>query len=85
MLNLPRLFRRTPILGIYALPAALVLLLRISIAVLTRPEGVGHLCIEPDCYLKKSRLGLRGCAFNIILVLENLVANRALMKFVHKT
>lgn len=75
---MPR-FLRVLVLGIYALPAALLWLLRVRILVLTCPDRIGHLCIEPDCYIKEGQLGLRPKFFGIFLVPKAVAANKTLL------
>lgn len=75
---MPR-FLRMLVLGIYALPAALLWLLRVRILVLTCPDRIGHLCIEPDCYIKEGQLGLRPKFFGIFLVPKAVAANKTLL------
>ena len=70
---------RSIVLGIYVLPAALFWLLRIRILTLTHPDRIGHLCIEPDCYIKEGLLGLRHRFFGIFLIPKAVAANRVLL------
>lgn len=64
---------------VYSLPAAILFLLRVRFIVLTHPERIGHLCIEPDCYVKERDLGRLDRFFGIFLIPEDTAANRALL------
>ena len=44
-------------------------------------RGIGHLCIEPDCYIKEVILGLRPKYNSIILAPPNKVANAHLLNY----
>lgn len=63
----------------YSLPAALCYVLRVRFLTLTHPERIGHLCIEPDCYIKEGLLGLRQKFLGVFLVPEGRAANKALL------
>jgi putative glycosyltransferase (TIGR04372 family) len=64
----------------YAPPAALLRLLGVRFAVLTHPDRIGHLCIEPDCYLKERGMGLHRGVRAVFLVPERSAANKTLLE-----
>src|SRR5882724_6922495 len=73
-----RLIRR--IVTIIYSPMAIVLLIfRIRLITLTHPERIGHLCAEPDCYIKEGILGLRAKFNGIFLIPRDRVANKVIL------
>ncbi len=66
--------------AIFAVPAILFFFLNVRFVKLTHPERIGHLCIEPDCFIKEGLLGLRPEFNAIFLIPENRVANKQLLK-----
>lgn len=74
-----KFFRRVVIKIVYTVPALLLFLGRVRIVTLTHPERIGHLCLEPDCYLKEGLLKLRSWHFGIFLVPKNLAANKIVL------
>lgn len=74
-----RILRRLAIGVIYAVPALLLFLGRVRLVVLTHPERIGHLCIEPDCYIKEGLLGLREESRSLFLIPRGIAANVPLL------
>lgn len=64
---------------IYGIPAAILFLLRIRVLQITHPDRIGHLCLEPDCFVKEGILGLRPRFRALFLVPRNHAANRTLL------
>lgn len=75
-----RTLRRIALGLIYVVPALILFLSRMRIIVLTSPGRIGHLCLEPDCYIKEGLLGLRRRQFGIFLVPESVVANKVVLR-----
>jgi hypothetical protein len=76
-----RRFLRLIILGVYALPAVFLWLLRVRFITLTSPDRIGHLCIEPDCFVKEGLLGLRPKFHAVFLIPKGRAANRVLLEY----
>ena len=69
------------VLGFVYLPFSfLFLLMRIRIVVLTSPHRIGHLCVEPDTFLKERFLGLQATFKPVFLIPKDIVANRAMLR-----
>jgi len=79
-LELKQIFRRLLIAVVYALPATICFLLRVRFLVLSHADRIGHLSIEPDCYVKEGRLGLRKKILGIFLVPPKTAANKVLLR-----
>jgi putative glycosyltransferase (TIGR04372 family) len=65
----------------YGIPFAVLSLLRVRLVSLTHAERIGHLCIEPDCFIKEGELGLRPRCLPIFLIPRRNAANSALVSF----
>lgn len=72
--------RHLAIRAIYSVPALVLFLARVRIIVLTHPERIGHLCLEPDCYIKEEILGLRKKHYGLFLISQSVAANKALLE-----
>ena len=48
---------------------------------ITFPEAIGHLAVEPDCYIKEGILGMRPRYFELVLAPRNRVANNHLLAY----
>ena len=59
--------------------AVLLLIGRVRLIALTHPGRIGHLCIEPDCFIKEGILGLRPRFHGVFLVPRGRAANRKLL------
>ena len=44
-------------------------------------RSIGHLCVEPDCYIKEELLGMRPKYNSIVLALRGAVANQHLLNY----
>jgi putative glycosyltransferase (TIGR04372 family) len=67
-------------ISVIYLPVALALLIcRVRLITLTHPDRIGHLCAEPDCFIKEGVLGLRAKFFGILLIPEDRVANKVIL------
>lgn len=55
-------------------------LFRVRVLAITHPDRIGHLAVEPDCYIKEGRLGLRRELFSVLVVPRSKVANGALLE-----
>ncbi len=82
--RLPPKRRRTPLTKaalrlLYLLPALLAWACRIRFIRISVPQRIGHLALEPDCYLKDRRLAGRREIAVIALTAEE-VANQALFE-----
>jgi len=71
--------RRAVSAGIYFPAAVILLICRVRLVTLTHPDRIGHLCIEPDCFVKEGALGLRPKFFGIFLVPRDQVANQVVL------
>lgn len=65
--------------GIYLAIAILLRLCRVRLITLTHPDRIGHLCIEPDCFIKEGALKLRPDFYAIFLIPRDRVANQVLL------
>ncbi len=70
---------RVVLAGIYFPIAILLLICRVRLVALTHPDRIGHLCIEPDCFIKEGTLGLRPRFFGIFLIPRNRAANQVVL------
>ena len=68
----------TPIIGLFSYPFCLVMNIKFLPVHISR---IGHLCIEPDCYIKEGILGLRPKYNSIILAPHKKVANAHLLNY----
>jgi hypothetical protein len=59
--------------------AVLLRLLRVRLVALSHPERIGHLCLEPDCFIKEGLLGLRPAFRAVVLMPRDRVANQVLV------
>lgn len=46
---------------------------------ITHPDRIGHLCVEPDCFIKEGVLGLRPQYRGVVLMPKRMQANQALL------
>ena len=70
---------RLILFGIYFPAAMLLLICRVRLIALTHPDRIGHLCIEPDCFIKEGILNLRPKFFAIFLIPRDRVANNVVL------
>lgn len=59
--------------------AVLLYVCRIRLVQLTNPGRIGHLCIEPDCFVKEGLLGLRPRFLGLLLAPQRVVANKVVI------
>jgi putative glycosyltransferase (TIGR04372 family) len=66
---------------LFRLLYVLLRLARVRFINLSHPDRIGHLCIEPDCFIKEGKLGLRPRFRGVLLVPIDKAANKALVGF----
>ena len=83
MTNLPIRFWRAVlnrlIRAIYFSPSILLSCLKVRFVVINHPDRIGHLCLEPDCFIKEGELGARPYYRGIILIPKESAANQELL------
>ena len=68
------------VLSVVYFPLSLVFLVaRVRLIVITSPDRIGHLCVEPDTFLKERYLGLQTEFAPVFLIPMNRVANHAVL------
>lgn len=65
---------------VLAIPAGILMLTRIRFVSLTHPERIGHLCVEPDAFLKEGVVGMRPRFTGVFLIPASRVANQEVLR-----
>jgi putative glycosyltransferase (TIGR04372 family) len=77
MLN--RRLKRIVIRICYFPIALLLYLVNVRVVPIICPDRIGHLCIEPDCFIKERLLGLQPAFKPLFLIPKKVVANKTML------
>ena len=65
--------------AIFFAPSLILSSFGIRFVVINHPDRIGHLCVEPDCFIKEGALGMRPRYFGVALIPRYSAANQALL------
>jgi putative glycosyltransferase (TIGR04372 family) len=77
---MPALLKRAGRKLIHVLALLVSRVLGVRLVVVTHPERIGHLCLEPDCLVKEGLLGMRPNFRPVLLLPESKISNPALAR-----
>ena len=65
--------------AIFIVPSLILSLFGVRFVVINHPDRIGHLCVEPDCFIKEGALGMRPRYLGIALIPRGAAANQVVL------